>query len=55
MIVIAGLILGAIFGFRLASRHGGKPADKAQYAIACAIAGSLIGLVLTIVVERLVA
>ncbi len=55
MIVIACVILGAVFGARLAARHGGKRADKVQYAAACAIGGALVGLVLTIVVERLVA
>ena len=55
MIVIAGVILGAVLGARLAARHGGQRADKLQYAAACAIGGALLGVLATIVVERLVA
>ena len=55
MIVIACLVLGALWGAWLARRNGGKRADLIQYALACAIAGALIGLVATIVLEKLVA
>lgn len=55
MIVFAGVLLGAGFGARLAARHGGTRADKVQYAAACAVGGALLGLVGTIVVERLLA
>ena len=55
MIVIAFALVGAFLGQRLAARNGGVRADKVQYAIACAIAGALLGLVLTIVVENLIA
>jgi len=53
MIVIAGLLIGAVLGARLARRHGGTRADMVQYALACAIAGTLGGLVATIVIENL--
>jgi hypothetical protein len=55
MIVLAGILLGLVGGTRLAARHGGARADKVQYALACAIAGALGGLILTLVVERLAA
>lgn len=53
MIVIAGLLGGAIFGSVLAKRRGGKPQDMAQYAAGYAICFSLIGLFLTILIERM--
>ena len=52
MIVLAGALLGAFTGTRLAARHGGQRADKVQYALATAIAGGLLGLILTLVAER---
>ena len=55
MIVIAFALIGAFLGTRLAARNGGVRADKVQYALACAIAGSLLGLIVTIAVEHLVA
>lgn len=53
MIVIGGLILGALFGALTARRRGGKPADMAQYAAGYGIALGLLGLFLTIYLERL--
>ncbi|MES2664741.1 MAG: hypothetical protein V4712_01500 [Pseudomonadota bacterium] len=52
MIVIGGLILGALAGALTARKRGGKPADMAQYAAGYGIALSLIGLFLTIFLER---
>ena len=54
MIVIGGVLIGAIWGGLLAKRKGGKPADIAQYAAAFAILLGIIGLFITIIVERLV-
>ncbi|PZX18533.1 hypothetical protein LX81_01167 [Palleronia aestuarii] len=54
MIVLAGALIGAVWGARLARKRGGKRLDMAQYGAACAIAGTLLGLIVTIVVERLV-
>lgn len=53
MIVIAGLLGGAIIGATMAKRRGGKPLDMAQYAAGFAICFSLIGLFLTILIDRL--
>jgi cytochrome c biogenesis protein CcdA len=55
MIVIGGLVLGAILGVVSARRRGGKPADMAQYAAGYGIAFGLLGVFLTIVLERLLA
>lgn len=53
MIVAAALILGILWGVRTASRRGGNRLDKLQYGAVAGIAGALLGLVLTIVVERM--
>jgi hypothetical protein len=53
MIVIAGLLLGAGWGVWTAKRRGGTPADMAQYAAGFGIAFALLGLFLTIVLERM--
>jgi hypothetical protein len=54
MIVIAGLLLGAIFGALTAARRGGKRLDILQYAAGYGIAFGLLGLFLTIFIERMV-
>jgi hypothetical protein len=53
MIVIGALILGALFGGWTARRRGGRPADIAQYATVHAIFFGLVGLFLTLVLDRL--
>ncbi|MCL1627917.1 MULTISPECIES: hypothetical protein [Roseinatronobacter] len=52
MIVIAGMILGAILGWRKARKLGGNRMDIAQYAGVGAIAGALLGLFITIGLEK---
>ncbi len=53
MIVIAGLLAGALIGALRARKRGGRWPDMLQYGAAHAIALSLLGLLLTIVIERL--
>ncbi|MBD3677062.1 MAG: hypothetical protein HUJ27_01515 [Rhodobacteraceae bacterium] len=53
MIVIAGLVIGAIWGATLARRRKGNRLDMAQYAAGYGIAFAIAGLFLTIFVERL--
>lgn len=53
MIVIGGFIFGAVIGALTARARGGKPADIAQYAAGFGIAFCLLGLFLTIVLERI--
>ncbi len=55
MIVIGGFVLGAILGALTARRRGGRPADLAQYAFGYGVALGLLGLFLTILLERLLA
>ncbi len=52
MIVIAGLLLGTVTGALIARKHGGKPMDMLQYAAGYGIAFALLGLFLTIMLER---
>ncbi|MCL3882609.1 apolipoprotein acyltransferase [Marivita sp. GX14005] len=54
MIVIAGAIFGAIFGALTARRRKGNRADMLQYGAVYAILFSLLGLILTIAIEKLV-
>ncbi len=53
MIVIGGLIFGALGGGFVAKRRGGKPADVAQYAAVYGIIFGLVGLFLTLLLDRL--
>ncbi|WGW02602.1 apolipoprotein acyltransferase [Tropicibacter oceani] len=54
MIVIFGALLGAILGGINAARRKGNIADIAQYAAVYAIIFALVGLILTISIEKLV-
>lgn len=53
MIAIAGIFLGAVYGWFRAGRAGGNRFDRWQYALVFAIIGAIIGLFATIAVERL--
>ncbi len=53
MLVIGGLILGALAGGLAARRRGGRPADIAQWAAVWGILFCLVGLFLTLFLDRL--
>ena len=53
MLVIAGLILGALWGQIYARRGKGTRFDLAQYTIALAILGGILGLFATLIIDRL--
>lgn len=53
MFVIGGLLLGAVGGGFRARSRGGKPADIAQYAAVYGILFGLIGLFITIILDRM--
>ena len=53
MFVIGGLLLGAIGGGLRARARGGKPADIAQYAAVYGILFGLLGLFLTVYLDRM--
>ncbi|WP_050523469.1 hypothetical protein [Pseudorhodobacter wandonensis] len=52
MIVLGGMLLGAIVGAGLARKRGGKALDMLQYGAGFAIAFTLLGLFVTIIIER---
>lgn len=53
MIVVVAALLGAIRGALVARGRGGRALDMAQYGAGYAIAFGLIGVFLTILIERL--
>ncbi len=53
MIVILGAIAGLLIGLRSARQAGGDLKDRAQYGAVGSIIGALIGLFVTIGVERM--
>lgn len=55
MIVFAALIIGIALGVRQARRRNGNRLDIAQYATGYGIAFTILGVFLTILVERLAA
>lgn len=54
MIVIAGFILGAITGGLIARRRKGAIADIALYSVVYAMLFATLGLILTLLLDRLV-
>ncbi|MFA5581998.1 MAG: apolipoprotein acyltransferase [Paracoccaceae bacterium] len=53
MIVIILAIIGAIAGVIVARRNNGNRLDKLQYGTVFAIAFGLLGLILTVAIERM--
>ncbi|MDJ0629888.1 MAG: apolipoprotein acyltransferase [Rhodobacter sp.] len=53
MIVIVSAIAGIVWGGYQAKRRGGNRKDMAQYAAGYGIAFTLLGLVATVVLERM--
>ena len=55
MYVIAGLILGGILGGMTAKRRGGRGLDIAQYAAVYALIGFVLGIFVTVAINRIFA
>ncbi len=53
MIVILGMGIGALWGARNAKQRGGDRKDIAQYSVVGAIIGGLVGLFVTIGIEKM--
>ncbi|MBL4927826.1 hypothetical protein [Fuscibacter oryzae] len=53
MIVLAGLVIGAVIGGLTAKRRGGKRLDILQYAAIYAIAFALLGMFASIFIDRM--
>ncbi|WP_199737774.1 hypothetical protein [Falsigemmobacter faecalis] len=54
MLVIAGLVLGALGGAWFARRKGGAGFDIAQYAAGLGILFGILGLFATLILDRLI-
>ena len=54
MLVIIDAIGGAIWGAWLAKKRGGLKKDIAQYAAGFSIFWSIVGLIATVVIDRLI-
>lgn len=53
MIVIGGLVIGALLGAYTAKKRNGKLGDILQYAAVYGIMLGLVGMLITIVVHRM--
>ena len=53
MIVIAAFLIGALLGWSTARSRKGSRLDMAQYAAGFGIAFAILGLFLTLLIERL--
>jgi hypothetical protein len=53
VIILAAVLIGATWGGFLARRRGGNRMDIAQYAISFGIAFGLLGLFLTVFIDRM--
>lgn len=54
MIVLAGLLIGALWGAWLAHKRKGSRLDMAQYAAGFAIAFAILGLFATLIIDRFI-
>jgi len=53
MIIIAGIVIGALLGAANARRRGGSGFDIAQYAAVWGIIGAILGMFATVGIERM--
>ena len=53
MLIIGGFLIGAIWGPLRAVKRGGRKLDALHYGASFAIIGTLLGLLATIVIDRL--
>jgi len=53
MIILAGLATGALTGWAVARRRGGRPLDQMHYAAGYGIAFGILGVFVTILVGRM--
>ena len=54
MIILASALFGILLGISTARKRNGNRLDMAQYAAGFGIAFALLGIVVTIVIERIV-
>ena len=54
MIILAGLIIGAVWGVLHVRKRGGSGLDMAQYGAVWGLIGAVLGFALSIGIERVV-
>ena len=54
MIILAAAFLGAVYGVFLARKRQGNKFDMMQYGAGFALAFTILGLIVTIVINRLI-
>ena len=54
MIILAAIVFGALTGWGVARRRGGRKLDQLQYAAGYGIAFGIVGVFVTILVSRLI-
>lgn len=54
MIILGSACIGAIIGVMTAKKRGGARLDMAQYGASFAIAFALLGLIVTVAIDRMV-
>ncbi len=52
MIVLASALVGIVLGVSMARRNGGKPMDMLQYAASLGIGFTVLGVFITILIDR---
>jgi hypothetical protein len=52
MVILAALVFGALMGWGIARRRGGRGLDQLQYAAGYAIAWGIVGVFVTIFLIR---
>ena len=53
MVILAALVFGALMGWGVARRRGGRKLDQLQYAAGYGIAWGIVGVFVTILVGRM--
>ncbi len=54
MILIAALVIGAFLGWRRVGKAGGNRSDRIQYALVFALIFAVLGLFITVLLDRMV-
>lgn len=54
MIVLPAMVIGAIWGAMTALKRGGKRLDAAQYGAVYAIGLGLLGVLVSVIIDRLI-
>lgn len=54
MVVIAAILIGAALGWRRATQLGGDRRDRLQYAAGFGFAFSIMGILATVILDRMI-